>query len=233
MQVTVDNYRLRNEEVGLTKDLFHWMPIQAPPMESGSSVDYLNVHPVCYGESSSFLSDSSIYESTLATACSYYIISQKEEPISDIYETFFPIKSYLETNVATITVDLGYLIYMNAFHQSPIFQKLSSFFNEYRYRNWDGYKAEALKKEAYIEAQSVLKMIPDSIPEPEFVPEPSGDIALEWYSDRDHIFVLGLSGEGEISYAGKCGRENRVYGTEQIEEKLPDALIEYINRIYE
>ena len=47
-------------------------------------------------------------------------------------------------------------------------------------RNWDGYGAEPISNEAAADAIVFLRLLPSALPRPEIVPEPDGDIGLEW-----------------------------------------------------
>jgi hypothetical protein len=76
-----------------------------------------------------------------------------------------------------------------------------------------------------------LRSLPSTIPIPEAVKEPDGDLALEWYVDNYRSFVVSFSGKGIIAYSGLFGRGRKAYGTELISEGIPQAIIENVRRL--
>lgn len=98
---------------------------------------------------------------------------------------------------------------------------------------WDGYDASPITERAYNEAIKLICLLPSAIPMPEIVPEPTGDIALEWYRGRQHVFLVSCAGKGAITYAGLFGLGNKAYGREYFGESLPSILVKNINRLSE
>lgn len=76
-----------------------------------------------------------------------------------------------------------------------------------------------------------LKKLPSTIPIPEVVVEPSGDLALEWYVGNYCCFLVGFSGKSIITYSGLFGRGQKTYGTEFISEAIPSLIVENIRRV--
>jgi len=66
---------------------------------------------------------------------------------------------------------------------------------------------------------------------PEVVPEPSGEIGLEWSKGKDKVFVVSLSGKNEIVYAGLFGI-NKVHGVEYFGDAVPSTILENLRRLY-
>ena len=97
--------------------------------------------------------------------------------------------------------------------------------------DWDGYEAAAISYDVYREAKKTLQLIPSSIHMPEITAEPTGRIGLEWYRDKNHVFVISIDGKHRIAYAGIFGA-NRIHGTEYLEETLPLVVIEHLRRLY-
>ena len=80
----------------------------------------------------------------------------------------------------------------------PLDDALISLFEVYRecsYSDWDGYDAVAISEDAYEEAQKIINLLPSSIPMPEIVAEPTGDIGFEWRRDKRQVFVLSVGGK--------------------------------------
>ena len=98
--------------------------------------------------------------------------------------------------------------------------------------NWDGYNAKPIALDAYLEARSLIASFPLSLPLPEVVPEPTGEIAFEWYKDKHHVFVISVSGNNIITYAGLFGKLSKTRGTEYYTDSLPSIIIENIQRLF-
>lgn len=95
--------------------------------------------------------------------------------------------------------------------------------------DWDGYGALPVSEGAYYEAKKLLQLLPSSIPMPELLPEPSGDIGLEWRKGRNH-FVVSASGNNELTFAGIFG-SSRIHGTEYFYNAIPSIIMENLRRL--
>lgn len=91
--------------------------------------------------------------------------------------------------------------------------------------DWDGQGASAIPVSAFHEAWLILCLLPSSIPVPKVLPEPTGAIALEWYRDRDHVFILSVSGAKTIEYAALFGPGDEGHGRVNFEQSLPERLL--------
>ena len=76
-----------------------------------------------------------------------------------------------------------------------------------------------------------LKKLPSTLPIPEVILEPNGDLALEWFVSNYYSFLVGFSGKGIITYAGLFGRGQKTYGTELVSEAIPSSVVENIRRV--
>jgi hypothetical protein len=76
-----------------------------------------------------------------------------------------------------------------------------------------------------------LTKLPPTIPIPEVVVEPNGDLALEWFVSNYYSFLVGFSGRSIVTYSGLFGRGRKTYGTEFITEAIPPLIIENIRRV--
>jgi hypothetical protein len=117
--------------------------------------------------------------------------------------------------------------------QLDMLQVLAALFEECSVPGWDGYDAQPLNKEAYLEARKLILSLPivSFIPMPEIVPEPSGAIAFEWSKGKRRTFVASVGGNSEIVYAGLYGL-NKAHGTEYFGDSLPAVLIENLRKLY-
>lgn len=100
-------------------------------------------------------------------------------------------------------------------------------------RNWDGYDSNPISYRAFIEAERFVKLLPSSFHIPEIVPEPAGDIGLEWYNEKQHTFVISFSGNNIITYAGIYGKDNKTHGTEFFANSLPLRIVRNIQDLYQ
>jgi hypothetical protein len=97
--------------------------------------------------------------------------------------------------------------------------------------NWDGYGASPASKDSIFESLKFMNLMPSFFPMPQIVPEPSGEIGLEWYKGKRLIFVISFSGKGMITYAGIFG-SNKIHGTEYFGYVIPKIIIENLRRLY-
>ena len=113
-----------------------------------------------------------------------------------------------------------------------VLQSLDEVFDECSEEGWDGYDALPITKYAYIEAKRLIESLPlTTFPIPEVVPEPSGEIGLEWYREERQVFVASVSGRNEIVYAGLLG-VNKLHGTEYFGDSLPSVILDNLKRLY-
>ena len=108
---------------------------------------------------------------------------------------------------------------------------LDDVYSETSQEDWDGYGASAITEDAYNEAKKLIYLLSSSIPMPEIVAEPTGGIGFEWRRRRGLIFVISVSGNHKIEYAGIFG-ENKVHGSEYFGEALPATIIDHLTRLY-
>ncbi|MBF0556539.1 MAG: hypothetical protein HQK96_18630, partial [Nitrospirae bacterium] len=108
---------------------------------------------------------------------------------------------------------------------------LLDIYNECSSVDWDGYGACAITEDSFEEAQRIIDALPFSIPTPEIVAEPTGDIGFEWYRGKGQVFVMSVSGEQRITYAGLFAG-NEVHGSEHFDGVLSSTIIQNLMRLY-
>nr|MBC8413194.1 hypothetical protein [bacterium] len=64
-----------------------------------------------------------------------------------------------------------------------------------------------------------------SIPVPEIIPEPGGEIGLEWSRGTRQVFIASFAGNNEIIYAGLFGT-NKTHGTEYFGDSIPSKIMD-------
>lgn len=100
----------------------------------------------------------------------------------------------------------------------------------YAHEGWDGYDANPISIASTITALQVIDQLPENLQEPQVVPEPDGEIALEWRTGNDMLFSLSTSGS-TLVYAGIIGG-NRRYGQERFFDELPQTIAETLSNYF-
>jgi hypothetical protein len=108
---------------------------------------------------------------------------------------------------------------------------LFDIYKECSQENWDNQGARMVSEDAFEEAKKIINLLPSSIPMPEIVPEPTGDVGFEWRKGKGQVFVISVGGRHKIAYAGIFGG-NKVHGSEYFEDTLPLAMIQHLRRLY-
>ncbi|MFQ5787652.1 MAG: hypothetical protein ACE5H1_06690 [Thermodesulfobacteriota bacterium] len=112
-------------------------------------------------------------------------------------------------------------------------QSLNEVVMECSEKGWDGYDARPIAEAAYNDARRLIENLPltSFIPMPEIIPEPGGEIGLEWSKGSRQVFVVSVIGDNEVIYAGLFGT-NKTHGTEYFGDSLPSIVIENLKRLY-
>ncbi|MGH2637687.1 MAG: hypothetical protein ACRDF4_00100 [Rhabdochlamydiaceae bacterium] len=93
--------------------------------------------------------------------------------------------------------------------------------------DWDGYGAEPVSTESASATLQLIDALPEYILPPDVVPEPSGEIALEWRTGDQRHFTVAVSGP-IVVYAGIFGGSSKKYGEERFFDGLPSAVLEIL-----
>lgn len=94
--------------------------------------------------------------------------------------------------------------------------------------NWDGEGAKGISYDAVEEAEQLIYLLPSYVPIPEFVPEPTGAIALEWYQGRDRVYLLSVDGTNSLQFAALLGRGNELHGRVNFQDGLPAMILDHL-----
>ena len=113
----------------------------------------------------------------------------------------------------------------------PLYQEIYRIYHEYSEPDWDGYDAIPVSGSTFSQAQELAKLLPDGVPLPDVMPEPTGEIAFEWYQDGTHVLVIGIGDDDVLSYAGLFGINCQVHGTERLAKHIPQSLLNHISRL--
>jgi hypothetical protein len=90
-------------------------------------------------------------------------------------------------------------------------------------QGWDGYNAEPLNGLAIDAAHHLIDLLPETIPRPEVVPSPIGEIAFEWDRGVNYLFSIRTHG-GLLVYAGLFGSDRKQYGQEPFGDEIPRSI---------
>ncbi len=95
--------------------------------------------------------------------------------------------------------------------------------------DWDGYGAIAVDPIALQNAEAFVRMLPESIPMPEFAAEPDGAISLDWIQSRHRLFSLSIGSNKRLAYTWLDGTDKghgvaRFDGTSIPERVLAEIL---------
>lgn len=100
-------------------------------------------------------------------------------------------------------------------------------------QDWDGYEGIAISDETFLEAIEIIRLLPEDLALPEVMPEPTGEIAFEWYKNRKHVFVISVAGKKRLSYAGLFGTRSETHGFESFSDRFPQSLVSHIKRLFD
>ena len=98
-------------------------------------------------------------------------------------------------------------------------------------RGWDGYDAEPVSVESAAVAQEFLDLLPDNSQVPNLVPEPNGEIALEWRTGDQKYFSVSMSGNCLV-YTGIFGGFCKKYGEERFFGKIPASILHVLSHYF-
>lgn len=110
-------------------------------------------------------------------------------------------------------------------------ESMNTILSECSESNWDGYGATPISTDAVYEAMYFISQLPSYFPIPEVVPEPDGDIGLEWYHDRSNQLVLAFGGKNVVTYAGIFDGVNKTHGSELFIDSIPGVITQNLRRL--
>ena len=96
---------------------------------------------------------------------------------------------------------------------------------------WDGYNAEPVSIESAVSAQQLIDALPEHIRVPSVVPEPDGEIALEWRNGDHKYFSVSVSGR-RLVYAGIFGGVCKKYGEERFFGTIPATVMDILSHYF-
>jgi hypothetical protein len=98
-------------------------------------------------------------------------------------------------------------------------------------QGWDGDAAAAIDSIAVRSAERFVRALPDSMPLPEFAPEPDGSISLDWIRSRNRLFSMSIGRSTRLAYAWLDGAD-RGHGVARFDgQNVPPRVLEEIKGI--
>jgi len=115
--------------------------------------------------------------------------------------------------------------------RESLMTKVEEIFERCVQAGWDGYDAEPISFDSRLATLKAIALLPDNIVPPDAVPEPAGEISLEWRSGNDLLFSLTVTGRTLI-YASIVGGHSRQHGEEQFFDRLPKTVLEILAQYF-
>lgn len=97
--------------------------------------------------------------------------------------------------------------------------------------DWDGYDALPVPLEAVINAQALVRALPDDIPMPEIAPEPDGAISLDWVKSRHELVSVSVDDGDRLPYAWLDGTDKGHAVARFDGERVPDLMLACIRAV--
>jgi hypothetical protein len=95
---------------------------------------------------------------------------------------------------------------------------------------WDGYGAQPVNEETLERVVAFLRALPENVPVPDLVPEPDGEVSVEWQNGPRRVFSVSIGPHGRLSYAGLLGA-SRWHGVDLFFGAVPPEIIRGIARV--
>lgn len=93
-------------------------------------------------------------------------------------------------------------------------------------------KDEFISIKSLLCASSFIDIMPTTIPIPDIMIHPDGEVAFEWQYDRNLVFTIAFAENSCINYAGLF-REDKVYGTERFLDSIPESISFALKRLFQ
>ena len=96
---------------------------------------------------------------------------------------------------------------------------------------WDGYDAKPVTDTSIRDARKLIESLPDDLPIPNIIAEPTGELCFEWHKDKWNIVSLSVGGDDLIIYSALFGPDDREYGRKKLSRHLPQELRRLIGKL--
>ena len=103
-------------------------------------------------------------------------------------------------------------------------RELARVFAESAAPDWDGYGGNPITFEAFLRTWLFILALPPSIASPAIVPEPSGEIGLEWSTSEGRTFVVSIGKQPQVTFAGLLGGGTKIHGVANFVGLIPQEI---------
>jgi hypothetical protein len=111
--------------------------------------------------------------------------------------------------------------------ESALFQSIVNARSEAESDDWEG---QPVAQRAVDAAIHLLHALPKLLPPPTITAEPTGEIAFEWYTDRNHVVVLTVDGEF-IRWSALAGPDSPISGAEPYTKTVPSIALDIVGAV--
>jgi hypothetical protein len=116
--------------------------------------------------------------------------------------------------------------------KQSVFDALSETFDECNAPGWNGSAARAVSNQTFENARRFLSILPSSVPVPDVMAEPDGEIAFEWRAANKSVFSVSVGEADTIAFAGLFGYGSKQHGTEPFDDTIPPVVLNAIRRVF-
>ena len=109
--------------------------------------------------------------------------------------------------------------------------RLRALANQCAEPGWDSDGACAVSPIAVLLTEGFIRALPDSIPLPEFAPEPDGSLSLDWIQSRNCLFSISLGSNNRLAYAWLDGTDKGHAVARFDGDRIPPRIVEGIRAI--
>lgn len=116
-------------------------------------------------------------------------------------------------------------------NKAAAISQLRALANECAEPGWNGDNACAINPLAVLLAENFIRALPESIPLPEFAPEPDGAISLDWIQSRNRLFSLSIGAGSRLAFAWLDGAD-KGHGVSRFDgQTIPPRILDGIEAI--
>ena len=137
------------------------------------------------------------------------------------------IFSEISENINNFQEHLKTSITLN--REENILQQLQVIINENNEEGWDGYDACPITNESAQNTYEFLNCLPFSLPFPELLPEPSGEIGMLWEINGNKL-AISIDKNNKIFFAGIHSDGTEIYGKVPFNRRLPKEIYMQIEK---
>jgi hypothetical protein len=99
---------------------------------------------------------------------------------------------------------------------------------------WSGDEdSKAVRRESAEAAKRFVSLLEFTrVPLPEVIPEPDGDLALEWHRDASHWVIASFRPDGSMNYASRSGEGRKATGTGAVTRPFARIIDDYLALVF-